>query len=258
MAECEQGCQSAEQLVIRAARLLNDYADDGDQFVRWPKPVLLDYLNEALCQVSAHRRDAFAAQAVLQLKPGPQQTLDSAYLDIVSLGRNMTRAPDGSPVLGDQIVEQNQKFAAVFRKKPCLASQACSADAVYAAKSFARNPVDPAVFDVTPPVPVGSNAEVMATVIRKPPKLSMGDLNKCVGVKCEFEAALIDWMLYRALSTDMESEVSAKMSARHETSFYNLLGVQKRNRAEFNTDVRHGLPVPSSPTVRYRPRMDPQ
>jgi hypothetical protein len=248
---------TVDQLLVRAGRLLNDYEEQGRQFVRWPKVSLLDYLNEALAQLVAHRRDAFAVQAVIPLVAGAQQQLPDEYIELVKLDRNMVRGATGTPVPGPPIKEQDQRMAAAVRKPDCLGVVArSSSDRPYCVRSYSRNPVSPTHFDVSPPVPPDATIEVIATVIRRPRPFTLGDYAKHVGVAPEFEAALVDWVLYRAFMVDTESASSTKMAAAYAASFYNVLDTQRRDRSGFNADRRANLQAPATPTIRYRPRSD--
>jgi hypothetical protein len=248
---------TVDQILVRAGRLLNDYEEQGRQFVRWPKVSLLDYLNEALAQLAAHRRDAFAVQAVLPLVPGAQQELPSDYIELVKLDRNMTRGATGEPEPGAPIKEQDQRMVAAVRKPDCLGTVSSTGkNRPYCVRSYSRNPVSPTHFDVTPPVPPDEVVEVIATVIRRPRQFTIGDYAKHVGVAPEFEAALVDWVLYRAFMIDTESASAVKVAAAYAAAFYNVLDTQRRDRSGFNADRRANLQAPATPTIRYRPRSD--
>lgn len=248
---------TVDELIVRAARLLNDYDEntaDGDyKHVRWPKSYLLDYLNEGLAQLSAHRPDAFTQQRRAQLKPGVVQTVPDDAVELVRVNANIENGQ-----VGEAVHEHDRRFVSAVRGKRCLTTTGCSAPgaAAYKVSSWAKDPINDRQFEVYPPVPPRTSAEVSMTVIARPRKFCRADYADEVGVRPEFEAALIAWMLYRAYSMDTESVSSLEAAQRHEKSFYTILNAQKKNRSEFNADVRANLTVPASPAIRYRPRED--
>lgn len=223
---CLDGCSTLGDIVKRITGLLND-ADPHAPNTRWSRETLIDYINEGLCRVNARRPDAFADTVQLTLKPGALQQLPMAFASFNAIETSVDAKGNETPVQ-----QVDERFAKIFSKKPCLsrdtrcedpraAAQAGLLDpcAAYAVKSFTKNAIDERSFRVEPPVPEGCSAVVTATVVRKPPRFCGADASKCLGIPCEFEAAVVEWALYRAYSMDIESAISARMAERHLEAF---------------------------------------
>lgn len=222
---CVAGCSTIGTLVERASKILNDR-----EFVSWTKADLIDYYNAALCEVHGLRADAFADTVTLTLKPGGEQELPPEYSAIDRLVANVTTTPDGLLVEGPPLSEADSKLISAFRKKPCLAgSDPCdpiNGRKPYYVKTFTRDLMDETTFNVQPPVPPGQTASVRAVVIRRPTRHTPSAFKACSGIECAFEGALTDYVLMRALETDIESQGSVAAADRHRKNFYDTVNLQ--------------------------------
>jgi hypothetical protein len=223
---CDQGCSTVDTILDRVAGLLND-RDPVVGSVRWPRADLIGYLNEGLCELSAHKPDAFASVVDLVLKPGSLQKLSDKFKGLAAIEAHYSK--DGEKAVS----ESNYRYAKIFKRKPCLARHRCSGASGdpcrdYVLKSYVKNPIDDTAFTVDPPIPAGCAITVKATVYSRPQRFCSADGKKCLGVGCEFEAQLVDWMLYRAFSVDTESTQMREASKMHYELFVRALDRKMR------------------------------
>jgi len=229
---CDQGCTTVGTILDRVCGLLND-RDPALGNVRWSRADLIGHLNEALCELSAHVPDAFAEVLDIVLKPGAQQKLADKFGGLISIEAHYANG-EARPVS-----EANYRYAKIFKKKPCLARNACGGGTGdpcrdYRLKSYVKNPVDDTVFTVEPPVPPGCSITVKATVYGRPSRFCSADEKKCLGIGCEYEAQVVNWILYRAFSVDMESTQS-RDNAKLYYELFNR-GIELKNRAALRVE----------------------
>lgn len=251
---CGSGCSTLGELVARAARVLNDF-ERGNEHVRWQEAELIDYINEALCRVLARRPDAFAETFDFALQPGRLQRLPGEYLSLS--GIELSKGKDGDT----PVSEVDHRFSKIFSKKPCLARDtrcdnraAKSADpcADFKITGFAKNPLDEAVFTVDPPVPKGCAPTVTMTAIRKPEKFCGQDGAKCLGIACEYESPVLDFVLWRALSKDHESAPAAAQAKLHFDAFERVVVGDYLMEQRYGSGYYRGQEGQGDPQFRAR------
>lgn len=256
---CVSGCTEIGDMVRRIARQLNDFeVGEGVDFrhVRWHPETLVGFINEALCEISQHRPDAFVETVTLTLSPGSTQRLPKEYSQLLNIEANTSISPDGAvtttaPVRKDATTTWRDIYAVVSAKGVvgCNEEGWCvtpDGSAQFEIKSYTPNVADDSVFSVYPPVPVGSSASVLATVVAKPTKHCAANPSACLGIACKYEAQVLDWAMHRAYGQDFESNFNANASARHLKAFYDALGVKRLAESLFNQEITEGEPVPAS------------
>jgi len=75
---------------------------------------------------------------------------------------------------------------------------------------------------------------VKATVYGRPSRFCSADEKKCLGIGCEYEAQVVNWILYRAFSVDMESTQS-RDNAKLYYELFNR-GIELKNRAALRVE----------------------
>lgn len=252
---CASGCSTLGEIVNRISVLLQDADPDGPN-TRWSQASIIDYINEALCRVSARRPDAFAKTAEITLKPGALQSLPPAYQSLNSVETSV--APDGSETPVQQV---DDRFSKIFAKKKCLSRdrrcenpRTAAADpcAAYVVKSFVKNPIDEKSFRVEPPVPVGCSPRVVVTVVRKPTQYCASDVDRCLDADCEYEALIVEWALYRAMSIDTESAALARAAAGHLAAFEQMLAGDYLAEQRYGSGYYRGMEGTGDPVFRQR------
>jgi len=236
------GCSTVAELVDRASGLLDDNLVDCPN-VRYTRPMLIDYLNEAICRLQGLRPDAFTETLEFSLTPGKKQFLPDEFVSLGSV--EFSVGADGKETTVSKV---DQKWSKIFSKKSCLArdkrcdpgSKSGDPCADYAVKSFTKNKFDEAVFYVEPPVPKGCAPQVCATVVKKPQRFCSSDEGSCVGVDCEFDSALVDWIMYRALSGEVESAQARGVAVDYRTAFFNGLAANYLQESRFHSGYYTG------------------
>ena len=217
----------ASVVIVAVAKLLNDY-EPGYEHIRWTRQDLLDYLNDAQAQLYVHRPSAFARSEVLALRPG---SLQGPLPDGCQLQR-VVGSGDGSRArkVDDGLL---QAFAG-FGCKPGSAPMA------YRVSGFSFNPEDATHFFVDPPVPDDGVVHSVTAICQQAPRIIVtADLDAALPPPPALPAdqldtpgvlrnVLIEWMLYRAYSVDMESPQSSTKQALHLQTFNALLGIAER------------------------------
>jgi hypothetical protein len=217
----------ASRVIISVARLLNDY-EPGYEHIRWTRLDLLDYLNDAQAQLYVLRPAAFTRGEVFVLRPG---SLQGPLPDGCQLQR-VVGSGDGSRArkVDDGLL---QAFAG-FGCKPA------AAPAAYRVSGFSFNPEDAAHFFIDPPVPEDGLVHVVTTICQQAPRiLTLADLDAALpsppappvdqlDAPGAMRNPLIEWMLHRAYSVDMESPQSSAKQALHLQTFNTLLGIAER------------------------------
>jgi hypothetical protein len=217
----------ASRVIVSVARLLNDY-EPGYEHIRWTRLDLLDYLNDAQMQLYVLLPAAFTRSEAFVLRPG---SLQGPLPDGCQLQR-VVSSGDGSRArkVDDGLL---QAFAG-FGCKPT------PVPAAYRVSGFSFNPEDATHFFVDPPVPEdGVEHTVMVICQQAPRVLALADLDATppplpappadqLDAPSALRNVLIEWMLYRAYSVDMESPQSSAKQALHLNTFNALLGIAER------------------------------
>lgn len=227
-------CTTVGSLVTRASRILNDTEVAGRAKL-WPNDALVDYLNEGLALLQSLRPDSFVETISMTLTPGSYQIVPDGVDQLVELLDNVD---SGSAISTGGITEADENARTAIQNyncppSDCGATQA-NADA-YRVQSFTRSGTDLRGFHVQPPVPAGESPEVTARVVMGPPCHEPAEMDTCVGVPRKHEAALVDWVLYRSWSTDIESEFAFRSAAAAHDRFYLVVNAARLNEARFGS-----------------------
>lgn len=226
------GCTTVESLVLRARTILRDGEKPGRPQL-WPDDTLIDYLNEGLALLQSLRPDSFVTTAEIALTPGSYQVLPDEYDSLVEILENA----DGTPVSMSDDAARN-----IIQSQSCAAA-ACAPESGAAAgiiSSYSRSGTDLRGFHVQPPVRPGQRPVVTARVVANPPCHGASDHKSCVGVPRKFEASLVNWMLHRAWSTDIESEFAFRSAAAAHDRFYLIVNAARLNEARFGSQYWMG------------------
>lgn len=233
---------TASGIVQKVSSLLSDQCE-GDAYETWSKQDLTSYLNDAMCQILALRPDAFACVEEIKLVAGTRQTLDSQYHSIVSI----EEADDGSTSGTSETTSDVLKH---YRKKSCVTG--LSSDGSYSPSSFRKNDVVKNTFYVSPAVPEGADATIVATVIKNPGKACVDDTTP-LSISCEYEAQLTDWMMMRALSVEAESsQTSLTLAREYRQAFYLTFNTNYRQQQRIGSGYYLGKEGDGDESFRSR------
>jgi hypothetical protein len=241
-------CTSVLDLIKRASTLLNDDVVDND-FVRWPKAVLLDYLNEGIGLLSAHRPDLFTKCVELTLKPGQKQQLSNKYLSLVSV--DFSVSPDG--VL-TPVTKVDLAYSRYVTKSCAERGSDCKTPESTGITTYSNVPKDEQQFFVYPAVSRRGDVTVMATVVERPCQYCVADFGECVDIPPGQQAALVDWMVHRAYSTDIESEYAYRAAQAALARFERVLSVTYLQESRFESGYYKGQEGKGDPNTTPRSR----
>jgi hypothetical protein len=210
------------RLVERATSQL---LDPGN--VRWTRAVLVDLINEAMREILAHRPDAFASTIELPLQAGAMQRLDSRYSSLASV----------ETCAGARVHEGDYKYYRLQKSPTLVARRGSNPAKGFTVRTYVKHPIDDRIFYVEPPVPPDAKLSVTATVIQTPGHLSAGDVDTVVPIRPEFEAQVLDWVCYRCLASDHESNEAREQSKVHLDAFLKLMGLKDRAALRYHNGM---------------------
>lgn len=185
----------------RVMQVLNDLSAE-----HWTISELLGYLNEGLQQSLTYVPEQFSAVETLTLAAGSRQTLPSGRTRLLGIERNTS---------GDQRAPRSIAMSAL----PAAAPLWHAGTALAEVRQYAYDPAVPDVFWCAPPV--SSGVQVEAIVAVQPDALQ---INQDIPIDSRYDAALANYVLYRAMSKD--SEVTSPQHAQfYYTSYLRDFGV---------------------------------
>lgn len=206
----------ASVIVNEAARLLNDM-EAGNEHVRWPVVDMLMYLTEGIAAIAQVKPSTFVVVSRLNLAPGSTQQLPEQYSRLLDIHFNVNR--DGT--------EGSKVLPGVYALQQAFQKARCSSGTVI--DSYSAYPGSERYFWVDPAVSTGLQytPQVEALVMVAPQMVSsMGQSLFIPGSSPElYQAALVDWELYRCYLTDQESQTSFERAQASLRAFQAYLGV---------------------------------
>lgn len=198
-----------DDVVKYVSTLLNDQYP-GNEYVRWPKKLVQQALAEALGVIALFRPDLATSTVEVELQPGAIQKAPEGCSKITSvLG---TVDPDTGVVM--ELAEEADYELSKWFPGGCEAP-----GSAYKMASFTMNGSDNGIFIVHPPVQPGQSATVLV---------------QCIGgcgesdVLCQFQAPVVEFMMYRLLGTEDDSQTSMQAARSHLSAFSNMLALNLR------------------------------
>lgn len=239
MAPCGANCGAVSDLIGRVSSILNDDAHVAGN--TWPIGELVGHLNEGLCELLKLRPDVFVESVTLPLTAGGRQKLPPQYASLVRVNTNLDADASGGLTEGAAVTEADGRYLGALKKKPCLSGPGrCAEPKPYAVSSYTRDGINSSTFTVSPPVPVGVTAAVDADVVVRPVRHTTASTGECVGVPCEYEAALVNWMLHRAYAKEIESQYATQQVDRYLKAWYENINAGYLQDSRFTSGLWTG------------------
>lgn len=217
---------------------LNDQRPN-QQFMRWTRADMVEYLNQGLKEIATYKPDAFARTLELQLVAGRVQKLpEGVSLRGIGAGKDGRLAHSSD----DALLKSFTGYA------PCPPRPRMkNGKVVYAVKSFSADSADPSIFYVSPPVPIGLTVKINAQVDGLAVEYTLADWDREVIISDKYYNNLITYMKAMAYQKDSESQVSLSEAASLLRLFYQTMGAKykieaARNSGHFNGEVGTGDP----------------
>ncbi len=204
------------EIITHVSAQLNDQGFKLE-FVRWTRETQLEYMNQALKEIGAHRPDAFTVTAEITLVPGIKQSVEAykTLKDIHDINGIPLHSADANLL---------KAFAAHDYCAPKV--QFKNGSPVYNIKSFAVSGTDLKTFYVSPAVPSGLAPKVQATLIGEAPELTLESWDTPLAMQDKYYNNLLDFMQARAYELDAESPNSRANSQMYFQRFYAAMGVK--------------------------------
>lgn len=205
-------------ILRRASITLND-----EDFVRWTKEELYDWVNDGACEIVLRRPAARAVTSAITLVAGTFQTMPADTLVLLDIIRNIkTDNSAGRPVrridrqlLDDQLPTwQEMKQADVI-------------------KHFMFEEATPTTFYVYPPAKDGTKVDALHS--EAPPLISADD--DMLQLDRAYTGPIVSYVMYRCLAKDSEY-ANAAMATGHFQAFTEALGVQNEVTNAASPNVR--------------------
>lgn len=185
----------AGDIIERAQIVLND---NSPAYVRWTKPELFAWLNDAASEVVIRRPSAGAVYANVALVAGVLQSIPADGIELLDIPRNVAGRPirrTDRQMLDDQRPDWMTSKAGVT-------------------KHYTFDERTRTTFYVYPPAVAGAQVEVLYSA---PPPL-VTDEDDMLQMDRAYIGPLVSYILYRALSKDSEY-ANGQIAAAHYQAF---------------------------------------
>lgn len=226
-------------LIVRAARDLNDYTDGvpNKQFQRWPQEQLLGYWNEALCVMYSLNPSKFKCAKVAKLKPGINQVFDECKRVLSVIG---VSDKDGNVLYEIEQDSEDKKLKwGGFRPRHCTTF---THNRDFKLTSYRISTDKDGSVMVKPTVPYGMDVHLKFMCETPPREFTMNNLSAAAEQSNCIDVTMgVHWVLFRALMVDEESQSSNSLATQHLNLFFKLLEVKSENDKDSNYNLE-GLP----------------
>lgn len=177
---------AAKELTSRASTILQD-----EDHVRWPMPELLEWINDAARETILRRPSARSITKVLELAEGTLQEIAAPCVQVLDVVRNL--GADGKTPgrivrrIDRKLLDDQQPDWHMQRKRAQI-------------KHYTYDDRAAKSFYVYPPAVAGTKVE--ALIAELPPTIN--DETQSIDMPPEYLNAMVNYMVYRALSKDSE------------------------------------------------------
>jgi hypothetical protein len=211
---------AALDLLTRAGDILQDAS-----FVRWTKPELLRWANDAARETILRRPAARAVTKILTLVAGTKQALPDGGIELLDVVRNM--AADG--VTPSRIVRRVERRLIDDMNPDWHTMPQASA-----IKHFTFDERNPRNFYCYPPAQAGVKVETLYSEL--PPTITADTDTLDMGA--EYLNVLVHYMVFRALSKDSEY-ANGTISAAHYQAFVDAVTDENQQATANSPNANH-------------------
>lgn len=204
---------AAKSVIQRAATLLTDKAGD-----HWPTKDLVVFFNEGQRVIATVRPDTTAATIPHTLVAGERQVIPATAQAFIEVTRN-TGSRKRAVTQAD--VDDIDAVEPVWRNRPQ------GAEVIH----FMHDLAEPRVFDVYPPVKVGTQVQLRCSMYPIDISTNLAEdatfdaVTGDMSLADQFAEPLLDYVLYRAFDVDAQFG-NKNLSAAHLAACEGALGVQ--------------------------------
>lgn len=226
---------TAKDVLKRAGTILFD-----ETATRWPYVELVDWLNDALKEITLHAPTAVSKTVVLAMVEGTQQTLPDEYLSLLRVNANVTAD-------GQEVATRGTTIRAITRAALDHQISGWQNGAVLPFTSSVSHIIDDFAASRTFLVAPGNDGtgKIEALVAARPQQvpvpanpLSIDEYNTEIDIDEIYLSALVDFVLSKALSKDVNVAGGAQRAMAHYSQFAQALGI--KIQADMNTNPNTG------------------
>lgn len=232
---------TAQDVLSRARTVLQDAGS-----TRWLLPELLDWINDGLRSVALYKPTAISETKVLELDEGTYQELAPGQ-QLLRARRNITSAAGATPRVGGPVITPIAREILDAQNPNWHDNNSVPFSATV--RHIMSDVMDPRVFYVFP----GNDGtgKIEATVSKEPAGLEIAsgaDANDIASYTMELPISpiyldpLLDFVLYRAFSKDMQLAGSAQRSVAHYQNFMNALNLRQEVEKQANVNTTQSQP----------------
>jgi len=230
----------AKDVLKRVRTILQDAGN-----VRWTLSELVDGLNDGLLEICFIKPSAMSQTTVLLMDEGTYQSLDPAHTQLLRVTRNITSAVGVTPRVSGPVITP------IEREILDQQIEGWHDTAIVPFSATVRHVItdnlSPREFYVFPGND-GTGA-IEAVVAVEPSKiqtpndpLDIDQYTSEIDISPVYQSVLIDYMLYRAFSKDMQMAGSAQRAMAHYQNFNNALGARRQIEGLANPDTTQSQP----------------
>ena len=206
----------ASDIITEVASQLND-----DNNVTWPIALLLGYITTAEEAIVTIRPDTFSTISTMKLAVGTKQNIPAGSLRLLDIKRNM--GTDGATPgrVVNTVESASVDLFAYGHHSDAGATEITD---------YSYDERTPDYFYCDPPSDGTGWIEV--SISRSPPVVTTE--GQTLSLKDIYRNAIIQWCMFRAYSIEVDSVSSQRRAAKHEESFYGLMGKKFKRDAQYS------------------------
>lgn len=204
-----------------------DASDAGSSYVHWSRDTLLNWFNEAHCLVATYCPQDFVTTKIVKLQPGTSQfpccKHTGSAIEFVNAG--------GGHI--SYLTTLTAKTASKpWRGAACFSKSSLS----YKPKTTWKMDAGSDSFEVYPPVPANGDYYIKIRCVQQPAALDVG--NFADELDCRYTGAISEWVMYKALSGENDSQLipSAQM---HYKAFFDILKIKVQALRDFDKSANN-------------------
>jgi hypothetical protein len=203
----------ASAIITRAQTILQD-----DTGVRWTINELLGWLNDGQREIVLLRPGVNPHTASMQLAAGTLQALPSDAVALIDVTRNLgVNGATPGPAIRRAAKEALDAQWPVWHSDQTTRFGFPRGTVIH----FTHDPASPRTFHVYPPQPAADRHHVEVVYSRCPVEAATTGSN--IGLNDIFSGMLLDYILYRAYSKEMDHAGAAGRAAAHYQQFINAI-----------------------------------
>lgn len=219
-------------IAVEVSKLINDYDDCNPEYnyTRWSKQELIHYAQDAIIMIFMLNPKKFTKPSTIPLVEGAVQTLPEGCVLMTKLlgildesGAISSVAPNGDDRLGTLFTN-------------VCAKSVTSSDYKYELETYSIEETSDNIFIVEPPVPASALPLDASVICASAPV----NVDRDYIVPPWMHNLIIEWMQYRAYSSEDESTYSSDNAKTHLEHFYSIIGNFKQAEQMMMSSTKKG------------------